>query len=166
MDGSAHFFVGQCRDHALDLPPVAEKQHIACIAATFGTRCGLEPGIVSEAIHEVRSFCKSEPAGDVGRVHARLLTPKPFPDARRSWSTSRSPCSTAGLEPSPSLCHGRRMATRTPMAGGFFLMATILVGAVWGISIGNPVKGLLIGTAIGIGIAVAVWLIDRARASR
>lgn len=58
------------------------------------------------------------------------------------------------------------MATRKPMAGGFFLTAAILGGAVWGISIGNPMKGLLIGTAIGIGIAVAVWLIDRSRAGR
>ena len=52
------------------------------------------------------------------------------------------------------------------MAGGFFLMAAILIGAVWGVSIGNPVKGLLIGTAIGIAIAVAVWLIDRPKAGR
>ena len=52
------------------------------------------------------------------------------------------------------------------MAGGFFLMIAILCGAVWGISIGNPVKGLLIGTAIGIGIALAVWLIDRSRTGR
>ena len=52
------------------------------------------------------------------------------------------------------------------MAGGFFLMAAILIGAVWGVSIGNPVKGLVIGTAIGIGIAVAVWMIDRPKAGR
>ena len=52
------------------------------------------------------------------------------------------------------------------MAGGFFLMAAILIGAVWGVSVGNPVKGLVIGTAIGIGIALAVWLIDRAKAGR
>jgi len=52
------------------------------------------------------------------------------------------------------------------MAGGFLLTAAILCGAVWGISIGNPVKGLLIGTVIGIGVAVAVWLIDRSRAGR
>lgn len=52
------------------------------------------------------------------------------------------------------------------MAGGFFLMAAILIGAVWGVAIGNPVKGLLIGTAIGIGLAIAVWLIDRAKAGR
>ena len=72
----------------------------------------------------------------------------------------------AGVEPRPGLCHGRRMAKPTPMAGGFFLMAAILCGAVWGISIGNPAKGLLMGTAIGIVIALAIWLIDRSRAGR
>ena len=49
------------------------------------------------------------------------------------------------------------------MAGGFFLMAAILGGAAWGISIGNPMKGLLIGTAIGITVAVLIWLVDRGR---
>lgn len=49
------------------------------------------------------------------------------------------------------------------MAGGFLLMAAILCGGVWGISIGNPMKGLLIGTAIGIGTAVLIWLLDRWR---
>lgn len=49
------------------------------------------------------------------------------------------------------------------MAGGFFLMAAIIGGAVWGIVIGNPMKGLLIGTGIGIAVAVLVWLVDRLR---
>ena len=49
------------------------------------------------------------------------------------------------------------------MAGGFFLMAAILGGAVWGISIGNPMKGLLIGTGIGIALAVLMWVLDRSR---
>ena len=71
-----------------------------------------------------------------------------------------------GWSRAPASAMGRRMAKPTPMAGGFFLMAAILIGAVWGVSIGNPVKGLLIGTTIGIGIAVAVWLIDRAKAGR
>jgi hypothetical protein len=68
-----------------------------------------------------------------------------------------------GLEPRPHLCHGLVMARRTPMAGGFFLTAAIIGGAVWGISIGNPMIGLLIGTGIGIAIAVLVWLLDRMR---
>jgi hypothetical protein len=49
------------------------------------------------------------------------------------------------------------------MAGGSLLMAAILIGAVWGISAGNPMKGILLGTAIGALIAVAVWLLDRSR---
>ena len=49
------------------------------------------------------------------------------------------------------------------MAGGFFLMAAMLGGGVWGITIGNPMKGLLIGTVIGIAAAVLIWLVDRWR---
>lgn len=55
------------------------------------------------------------------------------------------------------------MAKPTPMAGGFFLMAAILIGAVWGVAAGNPMKGILIGTGVGGLIAVAVWLVDRSR---
>jgi hypothetical protein len=67
------------------------------------------------------------------------------------------------LERQADVCHGPRMARRTPIAGGFFLMAAIIGGAVWGVAIGNPMKGLLIGTGIGIAIAVATWAIDRRR---
>ena len=71
--------------------------------------------------------------------------------------------SAAGLERTARLCHGRRMATRKPMAGGFFWMAGILIGAVWGIVSGNPMKGILIGTAAGAAIAAGIWLLDRSR---
>ena len=47
------------------------------------------------------------------------------------------------------------------MAGGFLLMAAILVGTVGGIILGNPMKGVLIGTVAGAAVAVAVWLLDR-----
>jgi hypothetical protein len=57
------------------------------------------------------------------------------------------------------------MAKRTPMAGGFLLMAAILIGAVWGVAAGNPMKGILIGTGTGIAVAVLIWLLDsRSRA--
>jgi hypothetical protein len=49
------------------------------------------------------------------------------------------------------------------MAGGFFLMTAILIGAVWGVSAGNPMKGILIGTGAGAVIAAAIWLLDRRR---
>ena len=54
-------------------------------------------------------------------------------------------------------------AKPTPMAGGFFWMAAILIGAVWGIAAGNPMKGILVGTGAGAVIATAIWLIDRSR---
>lgn len=47
------------------------------------------------------------------------------------------------------------------MAGGFLLTTAIIAGSVAGIVLGNPMKGVLIGTVAGIGIAVAVWLLDR-----
>jgi len=55
------------------------------------------------------------------------------------------------------------MAKHNPMAGGFFLTTAILGGAVWGISIGNPMQGLLIGTAVGVVLAVLIWRFDRRR---
>jgi hypothetical protein len=70
---------------------------------------------------------------------------------RQGWSARRSSAM------------GGRMATRKPMAGGFFWMAGILIGAVWGVVAGNPMKGILIGTGAGAAIAAVIWLLDRSR---
>ena len=48
----------------------------------------------------------------------------------------------------------------TTRAGGCFLTICILAGFPLGLAIGNPMKGILIGTGVGIAIAVAMWLID------
>ena len=58
---------------------------------------------------------------------------------------------------------GRRMARRSPAAGGFFLIVAILAGFAWGVASGQAMKGVLIGTFAGIILALAVWLIDRRR---
>ena len=55
------------------------------------------------------------------------------------------------------------MNTRTTTAGGFFLTVCILTGFGYGIAIGNPMKGGLIGTAAGVLLAVLLWLVDRRR---
>jgi hypothetical protein len=55
------------------------------------------------------------------------------------------------------------MAKRSPLAGGFFWMAAILIGTVSGVVAGNPMKGVLIGTAAGAAIALVLWLVDRSR---
>ena len=49
-------------------------------------------------------------------------------------------------------------------AGGCLLSICILGGFVAGLAIANPMKGVLIGTAIGAAVAVALWLVDRRRA--
>lgn len=56
---------------------------------------------------------------------------------------------------------GRVMTKHTPMAGGFLWMLAILVGAVWGVWAGNPMKGVLAGTIGGGAMALAIWLLDR-----
>jgi hypothetical protein len=48
-------------------------------------------------------------------------------------------------------------------AGGCFLALFLLLGFVYGLSIRNPLKGVLIGLAIGAVLAVATWLIDKTR---
>jgi hypothetical protein len=52
---------------------------------------------------------------------------------------------------------------RTTHAGGCFLTICILGGFPLGLAIGNPMKGILIGTGTGIALALVVWLIDRTR---
>jgi hypothetical protein len=48
-------------------------------------------------------------------------------------------------------------------AGGCFLAIFLLLGFLFGLSIRNPLKGVLIGLGIGIVLAVATWLIDSRR---
>jgi hypothetical protein len=52
---------------------------------------------------------------------------------------------------------------RSTRAGGCFLTIFILAGFPLGLAIGNPMKGVLIGTGAGIALAVLTWLIDYRR---
>jgi len=51
----------------------------------------------------------------------------------------------------------------TAKAGGCFLTICILAGFPLGLAIGNPMRGILIGTGTGIALALVTWLIDRRR---
>jgi hypothetical protein len=53
--------------------------------------------------------------------------------------------------------------TKSTRAGGCFLTICILAGFPLGLAIGNPMTGILIGTGVGIALAVVTWLIDRQR---
>jgi hypothetical protein len=55
------------------------------------------------------------------------------------------------------------MASRTTRAGGCFLTLCILGGFPLGLAIGNPMKGILIGTGVGAALALVLWLVDRRR---
>jgi len=52
------------------------------------------------------------------------------------------------------------MQRPTSRAGGCFLALFLVLGFFYGLSIRNPLKGVLIGLGIGIVLAVATWLID------
>ena len=55
------------------------------------------------------------------------------------------------------------MTNRKPLAGGCFLTFCILAGFPLGLATGNVMRGILIGTGVGILLAVALWLIDSRR---
>ena len=55
------------------------------------------------------------------------------------------------------------MARRNARAGGIFLTIGILAGFGLGAASGNPMQGILIGTAVGAAAAVLLWLVDRRR---
>ena len=52
---------------------------------------------------------------------------------------------------------------RNHAAGGFFLVLAIIGGFAWGAMSGLPVHGAIIGTLVGILLAIGVWLFDRRR---
>ncbi|MBA3668331.1 MAG: hypothetical protein H0W65_11530 [Sphingomonas sp.] len=55
------------------------------------------------------------------------------------------------------------MSKRTPAAGGIFLFLGPVIGAVHGINVGQPIVWMLAGFAIGVALALAIWLWDRRR---
>jgi len=67
------------------------------------------------------------------------------------------------VERTAALWHGAGMPDPATRAGGCFLTLFILAGFVGGLAMGNPMKGILIGTAAGVALAVLLWLVDRRR---
>jgi UDP-N-acetylmuramyl pentapeptide phosphotransferase/UDP-N-acetylglucosamine-1-phosphate transferase len=62
-----------------------------------------------------------------------------------------------------SVWQGAPMNARTPQAGGFLLIVPILLGTFIGIWQGQSSIGFLAGTAVGILLAIGVYLRDRRR---
>ena len=55
------------------------------------------------------------------------------------------------------------MYGRSTQAGGCLLALAVLTGVGFGIASGEPTKGAVIGTGIGILLALLIWLLDRRR---
>lgn len=53
------------------------------------------------------------------------------------------------------------MPTPSPIAGGAPLALSIVAGAFIGLVMGEPTIGILAGTAVGVAIALTVWLRSR-----
>ena len=58
------------------------------------------------------------------------------------------------------------MPRKSPLAGGFFLILAIFAGVAIGVAQGQPTIGVLAGTALGGGLALFVWWLDRRRGAR
>jgi len=54
----------------------------------------------------------------------------------------------------------RNSAPRSPAAGGALIALGAMGGAIAGFFLGEATPGFLIGTALGIGLAVAIWLLN------
>lgn len=160
VDCSHDLVAAQGCDDTLDLAPVAEAGDIPAVPAALGARRGLEGSVVAKAFDEVRGVGERDPAMNEERVHRTALT---------SASVERLPTSIVNAAFTIfSLGETRRTWHAPPMqsstrAGGCFLTICILFGFPLGLSIGNPMKGILIGTGLGIALAMLTWAIDRRR---
>jgi len=50
-----------------------------------------------------------------------------------------------------------------PAAGGFLIAVGVMAGALLGFAAGEPTRGLLIGLAAGVALALAIWWRGRDR---
>lgn len=53
------------------------------------------------------------------------------------------------------------MGPTNKRGGGCFVMGAILLGFVAGLATGNAIRGVWFGLAVGVAIAVGLWLFDR-----
>jgi hypothetical protein len=51
-----------------------------------------------------------------------------------------------------------------PRAGGAIIAITVIAGAIIGTRLGQPSLGTVIGTAVGVVIAIGLYLYDRRQA--
>ena len=65
------------------------------------------------------------------------------------------------MEDRRAVCHCPNMQKSFTRAGGCFFPIAMIGGFALGAVYGQPMKGILIGTAVGAALAIALWLFDR-----
>ena len=160
MDSAGDFVAAQRRNDPLDLAPVAEASEVSIVATTLRPSGSLETCIIAVVPNEVRGISERNATVNEDRIHPPSLSAATV--ERLRTIIVNKPFTISGLGSTVFPCHGRPMQTST-RAGGCFLTICILAGFPLGLAIGNPMKGVLIGTGVGIALAVLTWLIDYRR---
>ena len=84
------------------------------------------------------------------------MTPAPSRPPRRG---------TGGVSPRDMAEKGMANApqSRATLSGGFLLAASVMIGTIFGAWKGQPSMGFVGGFAVGLALAVGVWLYDKNR---
>jgi hypothetical protein len=135
---------------------MTEARDIAVVAAALGADGRLEPGVVTVQFDELGGIVEGRASVDERAVHGDALN-------LRGVSRLRTNVVNTLLTIFVGRGHGASMQRPTARAGGCFLTICILAGFPLGLALGNPMKGILIGTGVGILAAVGLWLIDSRR---
>ncbi len=176
MKQAARLGIAEHEDRAADAAPARVMDVVADIAAALGARRGFGERALAEAIEQVGSAVIGLAVDDEECLIQQRLPPNlrwHALAARRLSSRRRERVNvadtirrraTAMLARIGGSWQEARMTDRNgPQAGGFLLALCILVGALIGTVEREPSIGVIVGTAVGIVIAVALWLKDRMR---
>ncbi len=143
---------------------MTKTNDIAGVAAQVGQRRGFVAGVVAEAAEKLGGVGKCHSPADEKCIHAGACTGGPLSGLPtkivNAAFTIFGRIAAGAREP---LLPWRGMVTRNARSGGIFLMIGILGGTILGVATGVPMKGVLIGTGLGIALALLVWLLDRRR---
>jgi hypothetical protein len=139
---------------------MAETPDIALVPAARSPRRGFALRMLAEAFDELPSIVERGAAVDEGRVHATFIATVGCASPHEIGERDIDHGAWQSTLPSAMAIAMNRPTSR---AGGCFLTLFILLGFLGGLAIRNPMKGVLIGTAVGAALATLVWLLDRRR---
>jgi hypothetical protein len=159
VDRAFRRFGAQQRDHPLDLPPVAKALNIAVVPTARRAHPGFALRRVTVGADQFVRIVQGGSSRDEEQVHRQAVSGIGFPGAPKDGVNG-----AFTIGPRAAFAYAAAMR-RNSLSGGFFLFAAILVGFGFGVAWGDPLRGVLAGTAVGAVAALLLWLWDRRRAS-